>query len=194
VALCDRTIRAAFDDGLLGEMDLEDIQFQPASLDMTLGNEFFVFERPLGLVGQVSGIDPEKPFDESWGRRVTVGDQFAIGCGDFVLATTRERIRIPTTWIARVEGRSSLARVGLVVHATAGFIDPGFVGQITLEMTNLNPRPIILRPGMRICQLSFDELDQCPARPYGSPELRSKYNNQSGVTTSRLHLDRAEGK
>lgn len=185
----DIAIRSLYDSGaLVVEPPPEDIQFQPASLDLRLGGEFFVFRRPLGKPEVVEPIDPEEGFREEWGERV-VAEEFVIHQFQFILATTLERVRLPGAVAATVEGRSSLGRIGLIVHATAGFIDPGFDGQITLEMFNLNPRPIRLRAGMRICQLAFEAMSGVPARPYGHPELRSKYQGQRGVTPSRLHLE-----
>jgi len=184
----DTAIRAKHASGeLVIDPPPEDIQFQPASLDLRLGNEFFVFHRPLGRPEVIQPIDPEEGFPEKWGERI-VADEFVL-VDDFILATTLETVRVPADWVARVEGRSSLGRLGLIVHATAGFVDPGFEGQITLEMFNLNPRPIRLRAGMRICQLAFETMSGPPARPYGHPELRSKYQGQRGVTPSRLHLE-----
>ena len=185
--ISDKTIRDAVSSGELGVTPgPTDIQYQPASLDLHLGREFFSFSN-----GH-EPIDPDMPFDESWGEKIVLPDStefFLLEEGRFLLATTVETVRMPNDWVARVEGRSSLGRLGLIVHATAGFIDPGFTGQITLEMFNLGHRPIKLRPGMRICQLSFTKLDQPAVRPYGHPELKSKYNGQVGVTSSKLHLD-----
>lgn len=183
----DRAIRDAVQGGTLGiTPDPSDIQYQPASLDLRLGREFFQFS------DGAEPIDPEAPFDDSWGERVTLPEStefLLLYPGRFLLGTTVERVTMPTDWVARVEGRSSLGRIGLIVHATAGFIDPGFEGQITLEMFNLGHRPIKLRPGMRICQLSFSAMNAPALRPYGHPDLKSKYHGQAGVTPSRLHLD-----
>lgn len=192
--LNDGHIRRLYESGKLGiDPAPEDIQFQPASLDLRLGNEFFIFHRPLGKAENVQAIDPDEPFSDSWGERVRLSDgqSFLLFSGQFILATTVERVRIPHDTIARVEGRSSLGRLGLLIHATAGFVDPGFDGQITLEMANLNPRPIRLRPGMRICQLGFTYMTEVSDRPYGHPSLKSKYQGQMGVTPSRLHADQA---
>lgn len=164
----------------------KDVQFQPASLDLCLGNEFKTFDAP-----GWGTLDPTAPIPEDW-METTVVQQvegaesfYELAPNTFTLATTVERIEMPRHLVARVEGKSSLGRLGLIVHATAGFIDPGFKGQITLEMVNLAPRPILLRVGMRICQLSFDRLEGTVLRPYGHPDLKSKYQGQMGTTMSR---------
>ncbi len=163
----------------------EDHQYQPASVDLRLGDEFATYVRPLGSPAQGRPIIAGAPLDPEW-TQVTRSANFVMVPGDFVLATTMETVCIPRTHAARVEGRSSLGRLGLIIHATAGFIDPGFRGQITLEMMNLSPRPIQLELGMRICQISFDKLINAAKRPYGHPGLRSRYQGQVGVTPSRL--------
>lgn len=165
----------------------EDVQFQPASLDLRLGSEFKFFQAPTsdGL------LDPTTPYPQEWMQSVTIptvpGAEsfYVIEPNIFTLATTIERVKIPRTLVARVEGKSSIGRLGLLIHATAGFIDPGFVGNITLEMMNLSPRPISLKIGMRICQISFDHVDGRVERPYGHPALKSRYQGQVGVTESR---------
>ena len=100
----------------------------------------------------------------------------------FLLATTLERVKIPNNVCARIEGKSSLGRLGLCVHVTAGYIDPGFEGNITLELFNCAPLPIVLTPGMKIAQISFHSMDEPAERPYGHPDLGSKYQGQIGVT------------
>lgn len=164
-------------------IDFKD-QIQPASVDVRLGEEFKLYP-PMG-VGWV--VDPEKdntnlPFS----KFVPEGNSLDLMPGQFVLSHTKESVRLPTNVVARVEGKSSLARLGLVVHATAGFIDPGFEGHITLEMTNLLPYAIKLRPGMKIAQISFQEMDRMARRPYGHASLNSKYQGQQGATASRYH-------
>lgn len=162
----------------------EDVQFQPASLDLRLGPGFRVYKTPLrGALG-VMPLDPRTAHPMEW-LEGNDDASFIVEPGAFVLGTTVERVRIPRQIVARVEGKSSLGRLGLIVHATAGFIDPGFEGNITLEMYNLAPRPILLSAGMRICQLSFDKVEGTVERPYGHPALKSKYQGQTGVTPSR---------
>jgi dCTP deaminase len=112
------------------------------------------------------------------------GQSLTLFPRDFCLATTEEYIRVPDDLVARVEGKSSLGRLGLTCHATAGFIDPGFEGRITLELYNMNPNPIVLRPGRAICQLSFMTLTEPAERPYGHPDLGSKYQGQKTTQES----------
>jgi len=147
---------------------------QPASLDLRLGSDFIRYLKP------DRPIDPEKPDREF--ERINGVEEYAIRPGEFLLATTLERVGISPNIAARVEGKSTLGRLGLIIHSTAGFVDPGFKGNITLEMTNINSRPIILRSGMKICQISFYRMDSPVERPYGHEKLGSHYQNQSGVT------------
>lgn len=169
----------------------EDVQFQPASLDLRLGSEFKRFLAPTSD----GYLDPTTPYPPEWVDTVVVPSVagatafYMLDPGVFTLATTIEVVKMPTNLVARVEGKSSLGRLGLIIHATAGFIDPGFKGNITLEMMNLSPRPIALKIGMRICQLSFETVDGRVERPYGHPDLKSKYQGQRGVTESRAHKD-----
>lgn len=184
--LSDQLIRQRLRRTLEGRLDRpndivlspppEDVQIQPASLDLRLGRGFHV---------QREGEDGQWHEDTN-----AHADHFLLRRGDFLLATTLEYIELPADLVARVEGKSSLGRRGLMVHVTAGFIDPGFKGNITLEMMNLSPRPIALKIGMRICQLSFEKVDGRVERPYGHPALKSKYQGQLGVTESRAHQDR----
>lgn len=159
---------------------------QPASIDLTLDDLFVSFRRmvldgmhPIDL-GDINATAPHSIYEHT-----TAPDGFELGPQRFVLGSTVEVVSVPRDIVARVEGKSSLGRLGLLVHATAGFCDPGFSGRITLEFYNLNPRPIILRPGLRICQISFQQLTSPAAKPYGSEELGSKYQGQSSTTASR---------
>lgn len=139
---------------------------QPASYELTLGTSIAV---PATIDGQ-------------W-RNFTV-DEFELNPGEFMLATTAECVTLNPQIAARLEGKSSLARQGLVVHSTAGFIDPGFSGQITLELSNVGPWPIWLTAGMRIGQLTFEEVHGKVERPYGTESLGSHYQGQTGATPS----------
>jgi dCTP deaminase len=116
---------------------------------------------------------------------VPEGDSFVIHPGEFCLGRTLEWVELPDDIVARIEGKSSLGRLGLIVHATAGFCDPGWKGTLTLELNNLTRVPIILHPGLEIAQLSFMMLDRPAVRPYGSPELGSHYQGQRAATASR---------
>jgi len=160
-------------------------QLQPASVDLCLGSDFIVWEAPHSnaIVSGAGVIDMRDVPGASMMRRVT-DDRFVIWPGQFVLGTTRERVRLPLDVAARVEGRSSIGRLGLCVHVTAGFIDPGFDGEITLEIYNFNPRPIRLHAGARVAQLVFSNLETPSPRGY-----QGKYQGQRGATASRLARD-----
>ncbi|WP_224447606.1 dCTP deaminase [Haloprofundus salilacus] len=173
-------------DLVVDPLDDLDMQVQPASIDLRLGEEFLEFQRT-----NISCIHPNKA--EEIGQYVTEthvdeGDEFILHPGDFVLGTTKERVEIPPDLIATVEGRSSLGRLAIVIHATAGIVDPGYEGQITLELSNLGTAPVALTPGMRVSQLIFTELKTRAKRPYGV-ERGSKYQNQRGPQASRLGDD-----
>jgi dCTP deaminase len=167
-----------------------DIQVQPASVDLRLGREFLEFQH-----ANISCIHPESEREvDEYVREVVVdeADDYVLHPGDFVLGTTVERVEIPADLIAHVEGRSSLGRLAIVVHATAGLCDPGYEGQITLELSNLGTAPVALTPGMRISQLTFTELKTPADRPYGS-ERGSKYQGQRGPQASKIQGDREFG-
>jgi dCTP deaminase len=164
---------------ILADIDLWDLQcrhgivepwetnhLQPASVDLTLGNEF--------IAGDVKHV-----LDD--------GAAYALAPGEFILTTTREAVYVPNGYAARVEGRSSWGRKGLLVHATAGFVDPGFRGTITLELKNLTQTETLRLPvGERLCQITYLRCVSRSERPYGSPDLGSHYQGQSGATPSVL--------
>lgn len=180
--LSDGTLRAMLASGALELSPLDADQIQPASVDVTLGADFIVFERP----GVICDVDPsDRSTLRSREVTITEGDQFRLAPGDFALGTTVETVGMPHDLVSRAEGKSSLARLGLLIHITAGFIDPGFRGQITLELHNVAPHALMLTPGMKIGQLSFERLDRPAERPYGSPGLGSRYQGQIGTTGSR---------
>lgn len=155
------------------------LQFQPASVDLTLDSIFIIPSLPMDYLDGSSAIISRKI--ELKHER----DMFQLYPGDFVLASTQQRVKIPSTLAARVEGRSSLGRRGLLVHATAGFIDPGFEGKITLELANISRCAVTLKAGMRISQLCLFELKTPCKRPYGY-ERGSKYvGGQQGPETAR---------
>ncbi|PSP84869.1 dCTP deaminase [Halobacteriales archaeon QS_1_68_17] len=171
-------------------LDDPDLQVQPASVDLRLGREFLEFQRTnISCIHPDSEQEVEEYVTETY---VEEGDDFILHPGDFVLGTTHERVEIPPDLIAHVEGRSSLGRLAVVVHATAGLADPGYRGQITLELSNLGTAPVALTPGMRISQLTFTELTTAAERPYGS-ERGSKYQDQSGPQASKIQGDREFG-
>lgn len=197
MALSDGTIRAMIAEGKLIETPIEDAQIQPASVDVRLGSDFKLFgSQYLGRRREITGFALD-PFDLPADLMTTVtpppGEPFLLNPGEFALATIVEFVRIPDDIICRIEGKSSLARLGLAVHVTAGFVDAGFAGTIVLELANLAPFQIKLWPGMKIAQLSFDQLDAPAVRPYGSPGLSSKYQNQVGTQSSRYSENAAQG-
>ena len=188
--LSDRTIKQELAAGRLVIDPLDAQLIQPASVDLRLDRSFRVFrvtDRPF--------IDVRQPVDDLTDL-VTIGpDQpFIIRPGMLCLASTIESITLPDDIVARVDGKSSLGRLGLLVHATAGYVDPGWTGCLTLELSNQSPMPIALYYGMRIGQISFLRLTTPVDRPYGSPELGSKYQGQTGPTPSRAFQDFATDK
>jgi len=186
--LSDTDILARLREGglVIDPLDDVDQQVQPASVDLRLGSEFLEFQRT-----NISCIHPtrEEEVREYISETVVAeGDEFILHPGDFVLGTTKERVEMPADLVANVEGRSSLGRLAVVVHATAGFVDPGYRGQVTLELSNLGTAPVALTPGMRVSQLVFTELTSPAERPYGS-ERGSKYQDQHGPQASRIGDD-----
>ncbi|MEM8607006.1 MAG: dCTP deaminase [Myxococcota bacterium] len=163
-----------------------DLQVQPASVDLRLSSEFIVYR-----AAQVAFLDPRRPETlQSNTERIHVVDDepFILHPGQFALGSTLERVEIPADLVARVDGRSSLGRLAVVVHATAGFIDPGFSGQITLELSNIGPIPVRLYPGMRVAQIVLYRMTSPAERPYGR-DRGSRYQDQAGPVTSRIELD-----
>lgn len=159
---------------------------QPASYDVALGNRFRYFKRSVA-----AAIDPLDLADNLTGlTEVEPGEPFVLHPGDFALGSTQERVHIGPTIVARIEGKSSLGRLGLVIHATAGWIDPGFEGVVTLELSNQAPLPIKLWPGMLIAQVAFMRLSSMAIRPYGSPGLGSKYQGDAEPVASRYEGDK----
>jgi dCTP deaminase len=185
--LSDREIRSALESGHLAIEPLDDpeVQIQPASVDMRLGNRFVVFRH-----SSKPYIDPAVDDAAEYTEVVQIADDeaFYLHPGEFVLGTTRERVRIPEDLVGRVDGRSSIGRLAILVHATAGFIDPGFEGNVTLEFSNVGKMPVRLRPNMRVCQISFERLSSPAEQPYGVAR-GSKYQGQVGPTPSRIHRD-----
>jgi len=179
--LSDGTITRLVDEGHITIEPWDPRMVQPASVDLRLGPSFRVFHNH-----RAAAIDLDDP-PANLTEQVTIeGDiPFVIHPGEFVLGRTLEHVELPTDVVARIEGKSSLGRLGLIVHATAGFVDPGFRGTLTLEITNLTRVPIKLYAGRPIAQLSFMALDAPALRPYGSPELGSHYQGQVDATESR---------
>lgn len=183
--LSDRDIRAAIDSGRFTLDPYDPAMVQPSSIDVRLDRYFRVFENH-----RYPHIDPaqEQPdltrLVESDGS-----DPFVLHPGEFVLASTYEKVTLGDDVAARLEGKSSLGRLGLLTHSTAGFIDPGFTGHVTLELSNVATLPIKLWPGMKIGQLCFFELSSAAEEPYGSGRYGSRYQGQRGPTPSRSHLN-----
>lgn len=175
--LSDRDIQFRMENGGLEVSDFDRSMLQPASIDLKLGEGFLELatNMPIHLDGS------SKP-----GFIFAKKHEFILFPKKFALGTTKERVKIPNGLVARVEGKSSLGRIGLCVHATAGYIDPGFEGQITLEFYNMGPATIILKSGFPICQIAFERMTSTAERAYGHADLGSKYQGQSGVTGSRI--------
>jgi dCTP deaminase len=132
-------------------------------------------------------IDVRKPMPDLTELVEVKGDEpFILHPGEFVLGSTRERVRLPDDMVARLEGKSSLGRLGLLIHSTAGYVDPGWDGYLTLELSNVANLPITIYPGMKIGQISFFRLTTAAEVPYGSKQTRSKYQGQRGPTASKF--------
>ncbi|WP_062077034.1 dCTP deaminase [Demequina globuliformis] len=183
--LSDRDIRAEINDGRVALDPYEEDMIQPSSIDVRLDKFFRVFDNH-----KYAAIDPaaEQP---QLTRLVEVeGDgPFVLHPGEFVLGSTFESVSLPDDIAARLEGKSSLGRLGLLTHSTAGFIDPGFTGNVTLELSNMATLPINLWPGMKIGQLCFFRLSSPAEHPYGSDKYGSRYRGQRGPTASKSFLN-----
>jgi dCTP deaminase len=184
VILSDRSIREAIESGRLGITPFDPKLIQPSSIDVRLDSKFLVFRNT-----KRAFIDVKQPADDLM-ELIEVGPEepMFLHPHEFVLGSTIERVRIANDLVGRLEGRSSLGRLGIVIHSTAGFIDASFEGHVTLEISNLANLPIALYPGMRIGQISFVEMTTPAERPYG-PARGSKYSGQQLPTASRLYLD-----
>ena len=179
--LSDGTIRRLVDEGRIRIEPWDPGMVQPASVDLRLGTSFRVFHN--FRVSAFDLADPPKNLTEH--VVVDEGESFVIHPGEFVLGRTLEWVELPDDVVARIEGKSSLGRLGLIVHATAGFCDPGWKGTLTLELANLTRIPIRLYAELPIAQLSFMALDAPALRPYGHEQLGSHYQGQVEATPSR---------
>ena len=179
--LSDRDIRAEIDNGRVVLDPWDPAMIQPSSVDVRLDKYFRLFDNHKYPV-----IDPSQDQPDLT-RLVEVdpSDGFVLHPGEFVLGSTLEAVTLPDDLAARVEGKSSLGRLGLLTHATAGFVDPGFTGHVTLELSNVATLPIMLWPGMKIGQLAFFRLSSPAEHPYGSATYGSHYQGQRGPTASR---------
>jgi dCTP deaminase len=185
VLLSDRDIRAALAEGRIGidPDDGLDARIGPDSIDLRLGSSFLIFER-----NKQPYIDPrDQATAEEATRRVDLepGDRFIVHPQELVLATTLERLRLGTDLVARLEGRSSLGRLGIIVHSTASLFHAGWEGHATMELGNLGVMPVALYPGMRVCAFTFQTLSSPVERPYGTGPT-DKYAGQDAALTSRI--------
>ena len=179
--LSDGTIMRLVREGKIKIEPWSEALVQPASVDLRLGDSFRVFHNH--RASAIDLRDPPKQLTEE--VKIGPGEPFVIHPGEFCLARTLEWVELPDDVVARIEGRSSIGRLGLIVHATAGFCDPGWKGTLTLELNNLTRIPIKLYSGIGIAQLSFMTLDAAALRPYGHEQLGSHYQGQVEATESR---------
>ncbi|HZN21964.1 MAG TPA: dCTP deaminase [Gaiellaceae bacterium] len=181
MVLSDRTIRRLLEEGRIGIEPYAEELLQPSSVDVRVDRLFRVFRN-----SRYPFIDVKQEMEELTELvEVEPEEAFILHPGEFVLGSTLERITLPDDLVARLEGKSSLGRLGLLIHSTAGFIDPGWDGHVTLELSNVANLPITIYYGMKIGQLSFVQLTEPAEYPYGSGELGSKYQGQVGPTPSR---------
>jgi len=181
VVLSDRTIRRLLEEGRIQIEPYDDSLLQPSSVDVRVDRFFRVFHN-----NRYPFIDVKVEQEELTELVEVDGDHpFVLHPGEFVLGSTLERVRLSNDLVARLEGKSSLGRLGLLIHSTAGFIDPGWDGHVTLELSNVANLPITIYPEMKIGQISFMQMTEPASTPYGSSEIGSKYKGQKGPTASR---------
>lgn len=181
--LSDRDLRKEVEAGRLGIEPFDPSMLQPSSIDVRLDRFFRVFDN-----SKYTHIDPSLQQDDLTSMVEKEGeDPFVLHPGEFVLGSTFELVDVPDDLAGRLEGKSSLGRLGLLTHSTAGFIDPGFTGHITLELSNVANLPITLWPGMKIGQLCLFRLSSAAEHPYGSARAGSRYQGQRGPTPSRAY-------
>lgn len=179
--LSDRTIREELDAGRIVIDPLLPRSIQPSSVDLHIDRYFRVFRNhTMGHIDVKQNLEDLTELVE-----IAEEDTFMLHPGEFVLGSTLERVALPTDLVARLEGKSSLGRLGLLIHSTAGFVDAGWDGQLTLELSNVANLPITLYPGMKIGQISFIRMTTPADVPYGSAEVGSKYQGQRGPRPSR---------
>jgi dCTP deaminase len=185
VVLSDRTIRAEVEQGRIVIDPFDARMVQPSSVDVRVDRRFRVFNN-----ARYPFIDVRQPMEGLTELVEVAGDEpFILHPGEFVLGQTLERVTLPDDLVARLEGKSSLGRLGLLIHSTAGFVDSGFSGNLTLELSNVANLPITIYHAMPIGQLSFMRMDGPVERPYGTGEGGSKYQGQTEPTASRYHLN-----
>ena len=185
MVLSDRTIRREIEDGRIAIDPFDESMVQPSSIDVRVDRRFRVFHN-----ARYPYIDVRQPM-EGLTELVEVGpdERFILHPGEFVLGQTLERVTLPDDLVARLEGKSSLGRLGLLIHSTAGFVDAGFSGNLTLELSNVANLPITIYHGMPIGQLSFMRMDGPVEHPYGSRDTSNKYQGQTEPTPSRFYLN-----
>ena len=182
VILSDRSLRESIERGRIVVEPFDPATIQPSSIDVRVDGLFRVFRNhTAGVLDVKQDLERRSP---SSSRSPTDG-VFMLHPGEFVLGSTLERVALPDDLVARIEGKSSLGRLGLLIHSTAGFIDAGFDGHVTLELANVASLPITIYPGMKIGQISFMEMSTPAERPYGKGATGSKYQGQRGPTPSR---------
>ena len=183
--MSDRDIRASIEAGQIGLEPLEMDLLQPSSFDVRLDRFFRLFDNH-----KYAFIDPaEDQSDLTQLIEVDPNEAFILHPGEFVLGSTYEFVTLPDNIAARLEGKSSLGRLGLMTHSTAGFVDPGFKGHVTLELANVSNLPIKLWPGMKVGQLCFFQLSSPSETPYGSEKYNNRYQGQRGPTASRSFMN-----
>ena len=183
--MSDRDIRASIEAGQIGLEPLDMSLLQPSSFDVRIDRFFRLFDNH-----KYAFIDPaEQQDDLTRFVEVAPDEPFILHPGEFVLGSTYEFVKLPDNVAARLEGKSSLGRLGLVTHSTAGFVDPGFNGHVTLELSNMATLPIKLWPGMKIGQLCFFQLSSPSETPYGSVKYLNRYQGQRGPTASRSYMN-----
>jgi len=187
--LSDKDIRQAIASGCVkidGGAYGGEPYIHASSMDLHLGDTFKLYEHSKSAI-----LDPKDPATFAGNMRTIIvkeGESFIVQPGEFILGVTQETITVPDDLVVRVEGRSSLGRLGIIVHSTAGFVDPGFSGTITLEISNLNRLPVALYPGMRVCQIAFEQMTSPAEQPYNK-KPHSKYQGQVLPEESRLDAD-----
>jgi dCTP deaminase len=189
MVLSDATIRQRIEAGGLLVEPYDHLSLQPSSLDVRLDRHFRVFQNTRRAYIDIR----ENSEDVTEPVSIAAGEPFILHPSEFVLGQTLERFTLPTDLVGRLEGKSSLGRLGLLIHSTAGFVDPGFSGHLTLELSNVSNLPIMLLYGIPIGQISFLQMDRAAETPYGSPKVRSKYQGQDLPTASRYHLNFPDG-
>jgi dCTP deaminase len=185
VVLSDRTIRAEIEAGRIVIEPFNEELIQPSSIDVRVDSRFRVFHN-----ARYPYIDVRQPMEDLTELvEVDEAEPFILHPGEFVLGQTLEQVSLPNDLVARLEGKSSLGRLGLLIHSTAGFVDAGFSGNLTLELSNVANLPVTIYQGMPIGQISFMRMDGPVERPYGSREKGSKYQGQAEPTPSRFYLN-----